>query len=108
MTEQPTTPRKGRNSDLINMRNRALVARYYYWSILWERRYDRVLHVLECQEFYISHLTIHNIIQQCDDYLAELISANATAQALAGEYPGFAWKENTRFSTVVKQQMKLF
>lgn len=57
---------KGRDIELIKLRNAALVRRYYYWTEVQRKRFDDVLHILSRQEFFISEERILKIIRSSD------------------------------------------
>lgn len=99
--------KKGRNADLIELRNQALLARYYYWSILCERRFDRVLQTLSKQEFFITENTIMRVLSDQDGYLKKLVDNKVPIEHLAKAFPEFNWRPNSRI-TESKEQLKLF
>jgi len=98
--------KKGRSDKLIELRNQALIARYYYWSEIWERRYDKVLETLSKHEFFISETTIHREILRNDNLLKNILNRRPDVKELALSFPGFNWTENKTF-TVSKKQMAL-
>ncbi len=55
--------RKGRDSRLIELRNEALIRRYYYWTEVQRLRFDDTLKVLSEQEFFLSEERIMAIIR---------------------------------------------
>lgn len=55
---------KGRNSDLIEKRNMALLKRYHYWTEIQRLRFDDTLKVLSKEEFFISEERIMSIIRE--------------------------------------------
>lgn len=99
--------KKGRNADLVTLRNQALLARYYYWSIICERRFDRVLETLSRQEFFIAESTIMRVLADQDGYLQQLVANKVTIDSLSRAFPEFNWKPNSRISES-KEQLKLF
>jgi hypothetical protein len=99
--------KKGRNSDLVTMRNQALMARYYYWNILCERRHDKVLEMLSKREFFIAEATIMRQLLNNDVYLQELICNKVTVAKLELAFPTFNWKPDNRI-IAAKEQLKLF
>jgi len=99
--------KKGRNADLVTLRNQALLARYYYWSILCERRFDRVLECLSRQEFFITEPTIMRVLADQDGYLQHLVKNKVTIEILSKAFPEFNWRPNNRISES-KEQLKLF
>ncbi len=50
---------KGRDKDLIELRDEALCRRYYYWTEVQRLRFDDALKVLSRQEFFISERAHH-------------------------------------------------
>jgi len=99
--------KKGRNADLVALRNKALLARYYYWSVIWERRHNRVMETLSKQEFFITESTIMRELLNHDEFLQDLIRNKVTVDKLAQVYPEWNWHFNTKFPCN-KEQLKLF
>ena len=56
---------KGRDKNLIDLRNYKLCHRYYYWTEVVRLRFDDVLKVLSEKEFFISEERIMAIIRDC-------------------------------------------
>jgi hypothetical protein len=83
---------KGRDNRLICLRNRALVARYYYYAEIWEKAYDKTLCTLSEHEFFISQYTIEDELKKCEGYLKELRQKAPTIKELECLYPGFCWR----------------
>ena len=55
---------KGRDKNLIELRDEALCRRYYYWTEVRRLRFDDALKVLSRQEFFISEERIMSIIRR--------------------------------------------
>lgn len=55
---------KGRNKELIRLRDEALCRRYYYWTEKQRLRFDDALRVLSEREFFISEERIMAIIRR--------------------------------------------
>ena len=55
---------KGRDSKLIEARNRRLFERYFYWTEERRLRFDDALTLLSKQEFFISEERIMTIIRR--------------------------------------------
>ena len=53
---------KGRDKELIELRDEALCRRYYYWTEEKRLRFDDALCILSKQEFFISEERIMSII----------------------------------------------
>lgn len=106
--EQCIKTKRGRSSHLISLRNKALAARYYYWTVIWDRSFMSVMRTLEQQEFFISDKTIQYELGRNDVYLKQLYETRPTVNELAEQYPGFSWMENGSFRPCLANQMKLF
>ena len=55
---------KGRDKELIKLRDAALCRRYYYWTEVQRLRFDDALRVLSEREFFISEERIMAIIRR--------------------------------------------
>lgn len=55
---------KGRDKELIKLRDEALCRRYYYWTERQRLRFDDALKILSEREFFISEERIMAIIRQ--------------------------------------------
>lgn len=55
---------KGRDKELIRLRDEALCRRYYYWTEVERLRFDDALKVLSEREFFISEERILSIIRR--------------------------------------------
>jgi hypothetical protein len=53
---------KGRSSNLIKLRNEALLRRYYYWTEIRRLRFDDTYRILSEEEFFLSIDRIRAII----------------------------------------------
>lgn len=59
---------KGRDKNLIELRDEALCRRYYYWTEVQRLRFDDALKLLSEREFFISEERIMSIIRRkCRD-----------------------------------------
>lgn len=63
---------KGRDKTLIELRDEALLRRYYYWTEVQRLRFDDALRTLSRQEFFISEERIMAIIRRKCDMLEEI------------------------------------
>ncbi len=81
--------KRGRNRTLVNLRDRALAARYYYWTELRRRRFDDVVYILQHHEFFIGSQSIAIIVRQQGDYINELIKQKTKSRELQKLYPAF-------------------
>ena len=55
---------KGRDNNLIELRDEALCRRYYYWTEVQRLRFDDALKLLSEREFFISEERIMSIIRR--------------------------------------------
>jgi hypothetical protein len=55
---------KGRDKELIKLRDEALCRRYYYWTEKQRLRFDDALRILSEREFFISEERIMAIIRK--------------------------------------------
>lgn len=55
---------KGRDKELIKLRDEALCRRYYYWTERLRLRFDDALKILSEREFFISEERIMAIIRR--------------------------------------------
>lgn len=58
---------KGRDKELIRLRDEALCRRYYYWTEVQRLRFDDVLRILSEREFFISEERIMTIIRKSQE-----------------------------------------
>ncbi len=76
-------PKKGRDKQLIERRNRKLVERYYYWTEVKRRRFDDVLETLSNEEFFISESRILVLLRENNEQLNELIAEKQKTNQLS-------------------------
>ncbi|BDD07452.1 hypothetical protein [Aureibacter tunicatorum] len=74
--------KKGRNAELVERRNKALIKRFYYWTELKRRRFDDTLQILSSDEFYISEQTIENILRKNVTYLEVILEKKPSLNQL--------------------------
>ncbi len=91
MQNQPQIQKKGRSAELIALRNRLLIARYYYWSEVKRRRFDDVLSIIEHQELFISEKRILKVLRDNDTYLRQLFRDVSAYMAIKNKYQSFKW-----------------
>lgn len=78
----------------LSFRNRAMIARYYYWTEIRRRRFDDVMRILSEQEFFVEDRTISNTLLDLNDYLNELYKVKKEARELKKEFPSWCWDIN--------------
>lgn len=69
--------KKGRNSNLIELRNKKLCERYCYWYGVLKVRHDETLRILSQEEFFLSEQRIWAIIKESKG----ILSTEAMAEA---------------------------
>ena len=84
---------KGRDRELIRLRDEALCRRYYYWTERQRLRYDDALRVLSRREFFISEERVMAIVRR-----------------MAGEMKGIALRgvPKVRVPRITERQLMLF
>lgn len=82
------SPLRGR----LQKRNRAVAARYYYWTELCRRREDDARRQLCDNEFFVEERTIAHALANQNDFLGELIRNRVSCRELRRLFPGFDWK----------------
>ncbi|MBD9165890.1 MAG: hypothetical protein EGQ00_02395 [Parabacteroides johnsonii] len=93
MSVDPATGQSSRRVRL-SLRNRAMIARYYYWTEIRRRRFDDVMRILSDQEFFVEDRTISNTLLDLNDYLNELYKLKKEARELKKEFPSWNWDIN--------------
>lgn len=63
--------KKGRDKELIELRNQKLIERFVWWYEVKKVRLDETLRILSRQEFFLSEQRIWCIIQEAKGILAE-------------------------------------
>lgn len=74
----------------LMLRNRALVARKYYWEEIMRRRPDDVTVILAEYEFFVDERTIQNALMENADFYTDLCRRKVTARQLQKMFP--TWK----------------
>lgn len=72
--------RRGRNRELIRLRNDALCRRFVYWSEIKRLRMDDVLMKLSREEFFIDEKRILHIIRENADRINHFRNEGSTKQ----------------------------
>lgn len=88
-----TLPLKRMASDRkerLTLRNRAMVARKYYWEEIMRRRPDDVTVILAEYEFFVDERTIQNALMENADFYTDLCRRKVTARQLQKMFP--TWK----------------
>ncbi len=85
---------KGRDTELICLRNAALCHRYVYWSEVQRLRPDDVLKVLSRQEFFLSEERILKIIR---DAVRKGTLKSSTTPQISIKKPHITYKQLSLF-----------
>jgi hypothetical protein len=85
-----TVQRKGRSPELISKRNECLVSRYYFLGKFTDNRYNKILDTLE-DEFFISTVTIPEIITENYELLVELKQKQPNRDYFKKKWPHLVW-----------------
>lgn len=86
----PLQRRAATRRERLVLRNRALVARKYYWEEIMRRRTDDVTVILAENEFFVDERTIQNALMEHADFYTELCRRHVTARQLQKMFP--SWK----------------
>ncbi|MEG0889921.1 MULTISPECIES: hypothetical protein [Bacteroides] len=82
--------RKAMNrKERLDIRDRMIVARLYYWREIVRKRLDDVLVTLSDEEFCVEERTINNAWAKQADYFEELCRNRTTARQLQKMYPSW-------------------
>ena len=84
------TIHRGRNNSLVSKRNECLAARYYYWGFYKNLSYEEILRLL-VSEFFLSPVTIGNIILGQTEYLAAMKQKGPSLYYLQTRWPHLKW-----------------
>jgi len=84
--------RKGRNPEMLEKRNKHLVARYYYYGQIQKLLYDVVMEKLS-QEFYLTPGTVPQVLSELGTELAELRRTAPSAASFAKQWPWMKWQQ---------------
>lgn len=83
---------KGRDKELIELRDNKLFERYYYWSEVQRLRFDDTIAKLAHEEFFLSEQTILRIIKRM---LMEGRTINGE-KIKKSRYLGFRYEERAK------------
>ena len=81
---------KGRNKDLLKLRDHVLLCRYYYYAKLLHMRYDLVLLELS-KELFLSMDTIPRIVEREIGQIKKMTDKKITVVGLEQMYPNWNW-----------------
>jgi DNA invertase Pin-like site-specific DNA recombinase len=82
--------RKGRNSNLIEQRNEALVKRFYFYSAFTKMDYESRIKLI-AKEFYISVSTVSQLLAKWQLEIKEIKKQKPKISDLKKEYPHYNW-----------------
>ncbi len=74
--------RKGRDHELIVLRDKKLAERWVFWTEVKRRRFDDVLNILSREEFFVGEQTILQVIKRQSDYIDTLTNKNKSNNQL--------------------------
>lgn len=96
---------RGRSKKMITRRGSVLVARYYYWTVIWERNYDRVLEAMANDEFFIEPATIQRHLSKPanDEFMKQLMKERPDVKQLSEMFPVWRWVA-PQFNTTTKNK----
>jgi len=80
----------GRSKELIRNRNTVLIARYYYYNIVKQAKYEDTVRML-VNEFWIAEYTISKILEANMTAVKEMRKAKPTVVELRKQFTSFNW-----------------
>jgi hypothetical protein len=89
-TDQSPPTRRGRSEPLQRMRDRCLLARYYYYSQLKGRFLDDVLYLLT-SEFFLSKERILRLVKENAEVVRTLREQKIKISHLQHAWPQYKW-----------------
>jgi hypothetical protein len=87
----PDQAQKGRKDELLEDRNKCLVARYYYYGHLKARSYEDIL-LLLVREFFLSPDRINRIVLNYAETIAEMKQQKVSLYRLSVLWPHLCWR----------------
>lgn len=97
---------RGRNNELIQYRNRKLVARFYYYSSLLGLKFSRCLKHLVV-EFDLSESRICDLISEQSEMVSEMEIKKIGIAELRSAYPFMNWQNPSSNQWRNAQQLSL-
>jgi len=82
--------RKGRSAELHSQRNECLIERYYFYGKYTDKRYLSILETIS-REFFISIVTIPDLIQDNYDVLDSLRKTQPARTYFSKKWPHLVW-----------------
>ena len=87
-------PKRGRSSQLNAARNIVLITRYWYWTVIWQRRHESILESFEKDEFFLRPAVVNIILRNDTEVYKHLMETNPSVKDLSTRFPAFRWEEN--------------
>ncbi len=82
--------RRGRNTDLVSLRNECLVARYYFYTQFTRKGYEEIVERI-VEEFYLTPERIARIIQENAQLLQLFRTDGTTIYTLRQKWTYLKW-----------------
>ena len=99
---------RGRDSELIALRDEKLLRRYYYWTEIRRLRFDDTFRLLSSQEFFISEERIRTIINRNYDRLKRIDEEYRRGKPSDGHKPPLPAKRGRGRRTTDNPLLPLF
>lgn len=90
--EQSKSFKKGRNLELVNLRNKMICYRYYYYGKIHKINFELVIDKLS-EEFFLSLRTVQDIVASNAELLKEIYKQKPTVTTLKKEFYFFIWAD---------------
>jgi hypothetical protein len=89
---QTAITKKGRDAQLMKIRNTCICYRYYYYSKIKRLRYDDVMTLLSA-EFFYSQRTIANMLAAEESQLRQVFQEKKEVKDLQRMYSFLSWNK---------------
>lgn len=88
--EEEQERRPGRSENLMALRNKCLLNRYFYYGFYKRKTYDDILNLLVA-EFFITAERISRIVQQNTTVLREMKDRKTSLYYMQSRWPHYRW-----------------
>jgi len=81
---------RGRSNNLINIRDRKLAIRYWYYTVIKKLSYEETIKHLQA-EFDIAEYTVVKRLEKENGHINQLMESNPAIAELKKEFSYFIW-----------------
>lgn len=87
----PEKQRRGRSETCDQQRNLCLISAYYYIGVSSGYRYEILIRIIS-QQFWLSEITVSNILQLNHHLLVKVRNEKPTKKELKEKWPWLSWE----------------